>query len=225
MRRHRERHAYEFGAFARPSRYDHHTRGRVQRRWRSSFSFRKGSVLKVMHSLAAICIFGAGFAALLPACGGTDSPPPSGDAGAPGVAGSNAATAGSNAATAGSNAATAGSTSSAGGPSAGGSSVGSVANGATVWAKEACATCHGESAAGLYAPNITFSTTAGIGTWTEPQFRDAVRLGKDPRGVDLCMSMTRYSASEINDAAMADLYAYLRSKPTSDVKMQGSLCP
>jgi len=78
----------------------------------------------------------------------------------------------------------------------------------------------------MYGPNITLSKTAGIGNWTFAQFSAAVRSGKDEDGTDLCASMTRFSASVIDDAAMADLYAYIKTKPINDTVASGMLfCP
>jgi len=95
-----------------------------------------------------------------------------------------------------------------------------------VWsnAQIACATCHGDNAAGSIGPNITFSKTAGIGNWTLAQFSAAVRSGKNIDGTDLCILMTRFPASMIDDASMADLYAYLKTKPISETPVAGS-CP
>jgi len=104
---------------------------------------------------------------------------------------------------------------------------GDPAKGAAVWSNTliACGSCHAETAAGQYGPNITFSKTAGIGNWTLAQFSAAVRSGKDIDGTDLCLQMTRFPASMINDAAMADLYAYIKTKPVSDVPEKGQFCP
>jgi fructose 5-dehydrogenase cytochrome subunit len=165
--------------------------------------------LRTLHSFALVCVFSAATAALLPACSSSDDPGPSGGAGAPAQAGSSGSAAGK---------------SSAGGSP---STAGDPAKGAIVWAKPAvgCASCHAESAAGQYGPNITFSKTAGIGNWTLAQFTAGVREGKDTDGTLLCDSMTRFSASVISDTDMADLYAYIGTKPISDVKEQGIFCP
>ena len=103
--------------------------------------------------------------------------------------------------------------------------IGSVSEGAQVWTKQSCASCHQENAAGNYGPNITPSLTAGIGTWTYQQFHDAVRDGKDPGGTALCQSMSRFPAKEISDEDMVNLYAYLRSKPAVDIANTGLFCP
>jgi len=153
-------------------------------------------------------VFGTAVAAVLAGCSSTDTTP-SGGAGSPGAGGSGAST---------------------GGTSSGGSAptAGDPAKGALVWANKdiACASCHAETAAGQYGPNITMSKTAGIGNWTFAQFKSAVRDGLDMDGKTmLCTSMTRFPKTMIDDQAMADLYAYIGTKPISDVHEQGIFCP
>ena len=104
--------------------------------------------------------------------------------------------------------------------------------GATVWKDQICASCHGEDAKGLHGPNITMSISAGIGSWTYQQVSDAVHLGKNKDGTDLCLLMTRFPVTDttcptctISEAEMQDLYAYLKTKPVSDVMNQGDYCP
>lgn len=165
--------------------------------------------MRTSHSFALVCVFGAAFAALLPACGSSDEPAPSGGAGATAQGGSSSAAGGSTA--------------------AGGSAaiVGDPAKGAAIWTNSqiGCPACHADSAAGLLGPNITFSKTAGIGNWTLAQFSAAVRDGKDIDGSSLCASMTKFPSSQINDQGMADLFAYLGTKPISDTPEKGSACP
>lgn len=134
--------------------------------------------MRILHSFATICLFGAAVAAVLPAC---SSDPATGDD--------------------------------------------AVSRGAKVWADQACDTCHGSNAQGKEGPNITMSKTAGIGAWTYQQFHDAVRLAKDKDGTDLCVFMTKFPESEITEAGMQDLYAFIGSKPVSDVVNKGSYCP
>jgi len=94
--------------------------------------------------------------------------------------------------------------------------------GAAVYSSN-CVSCHNTDAAGKEGPNITMSVTAGIGSWTFEQFTAAVRTGKDKDGkTQLCPLMTMFP--EINDASMKDLYAYIKSKPISDVVNKGSYC-
>lgn len=108
---------------------------------------------------------------------------------------------------------------------AGATSGGDATKGAKVWSDQVCGSCHGEDAKGDLAPNITPSVTAGIGSWTYQQFHDAVRSGLDTDGTMLCLLMSRYDTSMITEAQMADLYAYVKTKPVSDVMKQGSYCP
>ena len=174
----------------------------------------KDYVLRTSFSFATVCLIGAALAAVLPACSSSDEPSP-GSAGAAPTAGASGSGAG---------AANAGAPSSAG--AAGAAPVaGDATKGATVWTSQGCAACHSETAAGDYGSNITMSKTAGIGNWTAAQFSNAVRLGKRPDGTDLCASMTRFSAAMINDASMLDLFAYIGTKPISDVPKKGSFCP
>jgi cytochrome c553 len=95
----------------------------------------------------------------------------------------------------------------------------SIARGEAIWLnkKVDCGSCHGADAKGYYGPNITNSATAGIGTWTLAQFTGAVRDGKDENGAPLCPSMLTFTKAEIDDAQMSDLFAYIKSKPVSDV--------
>ena len=134
--------------------------------------------MRILHSFATICLFGAGLAAALPAC--SSDPASSGDP---------------------------------------------VARGAEVWADQGCDTCHGSDAKGREGPNITMSTTAGIGAWSYQQFHDAVRLAKGKDGVALCQFMTKFEESDISEAGMQDLHAYIKSLPISDVVNRGSYCP
>ena len=68
---------------------------------------------------------------------------------------------------------------------------GDATKGATVYSTN-CVSCHSADAAGKEGPNITMSMTAGIGSWTYQQFHDAVRLGKDKDGTQLCPFMTPF---------------------------------
>jgi len=134
--------------------------------------------LRILHSFATICLFGAALAAALPAC--SSDPAPADDP---------------------------------------------VGRGAKVWSDQICGSCHGEDAKGKEGPNITMSKTAGIGNWTYQQFHDAVRLAKDTDGTNLCVFMASFTEGEISEAQMKDLYAYVQSKPISDVVNKGTYCP
>jgi len=69
------------------------------------------------------------------------------------------------------------------------------------------------------------SQTAGIGTWTYPQFHEAVRLGKGRDGSGLCVFMVPVPEKDISETDMLALHAYLKSKPISDKGNRGDYCP
>lgn len=67
----------------------------------------------------------------------------------------------------------------------------------------------------FYGPNITPHPTAGIGRWTEAQFRRAVREGVRPDGAHYFPAFPYTSFTGMTDADIADLWAYLRTVPAS----------
>lgn len=87
-----------------------------------------------------------------------------------------------------------------------------------------CTSCHGSTGAGGIGPNITGSTTAGIGAWTDAQFADSLRLGKNAAGETLCQTMPRYTAAQLTDAQVADLFTHLKTL-SSDTANPGTGCP
>jgi hypothetical protein len=87
-----------------------------------------------------------------------------------------------------------------------------------------CASCHGAQAEGRLGPNISGSPTAGIGLWTSAQFLTALRSGVDDAGRTFCRSMPTYSAVQISDAQVAELFAYVTAFRV-DTPQQGSECP
>lgn len=100
---------------------------------------------------------------------------------------------------------------------------GKVADGMTLYVARSCNGCHGASGEGnSTGPNITGSTTAGIGAWTIGEFTKAVRqaIGKD--GTMLCSSMTPYPT--LTDQQVADLFAYLKAQK-NDTVQRGMACP
>ena len=78
---------------------------------------------------------------------------------------------------------------------------GNVQNGKTVFANEKCAGCHGNQGEGgtgtIAGPRI------GPPRFALPMFLDAVRNSKAP--------MPSFSASEVSDAALTDVYAFLNT--------------
>lgn len=65
----------------------------------------------------------------------------------------------------------------------------------------------------FYGPNITPDKRYGIGRWTEAQFHDALRKGIDRDGHYLFPVFPYPSFTGMSDADIADLYAYLQSRP------------
>ena len=79
---------------------------------------------------------------------------------------------------------------------------GNVQNGEKVFTSEKCAACHGAQGEGgtgqIAAPRI------GPPRFALPMFLDAVRNARAP--------MPSYSTSDVSDAALADVYAFLNSR-------------
>lgn len=67
----------------------------------------------------------------------------------------------------------------------------------------------------FYAPNITFDKTAGIGTWSEEDFRRAMRSGKGAHGEFLYPVFPYTAFSGMTDQDISDIYAFLRAQPLS----------
>lgn len=143
----------------------------------------------------------AALAALVPACGSSDS-------GGGGTAGGNS-TAG------------AGGGSSAGASAGGGSSMntaktGNATTGATLYTKMtmpgSCDSCHGPDTGGGIGPNISGSTPAGLGGWTEEQFYQVIRNGKTLAGGKVCMEMPQFKTTDLSDQDIADIFAFTQSK-------------
>ena len=166
--------------------------------------------MKALSRFALVCTLGAALAALTSACGSSDDPAPTGAAGA--AAAGAPATAG------------AAGSASAGAPAA---LVGDATKGATLYANTilSCNSCHGANGQGELGPNITLSTTAGIGSWTYAQFHDAVRLAKDKDGTKLCAQMVAFEEKYASEQDIADIYAFLKSKPAVDTVQRGTYCP
>lgn len=87
---------------------------------------------------------------------------------------------------------------------------GNVAKGQALFTN-GCNACHGMSAEGSASgPNITGSTTAGIGAWSQADFAKAVRQAVSPTGKMYCSSMQPLPT--LSDTQVADLFAFVKSK-------------
>jgi cytochrome c553 len=179
----------------------------------------KDPILRTLQRFATVCFIGAAFAALFSACSSTDTPTNPGGAGAPGAGAPAAGAPGAGAPAAGAPG--------AGGGSAGGGTglTGNAANGMTVYnaSSTGCNGCHGTMGEGALGPNITGSKMFGIGNWTQAQFHDALRSGKDKSGAMFNGLMLPVSEAAATDQAVADLYAYLMSHSVETMNA-GSVC-
>src|SRR5579863_9824696 len=104
-----------------------------------------------------------------------------------------------------------------------------IARGAYLAAAGDCAACHtdkknhGRPLAGgralatpfgtFYGPNITPDPDTGIGKWTAADFHRAMREGKDKEGRYMFPVFPFTSFTNMSDDDIADLYAYLMSRP------------
>ena len=102
-----------------------------------------------------------------------------------------------------------------------------VARGAYLAIAGNCAGCHtteqGAAMAGghafdtpfgvMYATNITQHPTAGIGAWSLDDFARAMRSGKRPNGERLYPAFPYTAYTQLEDADIAALFAYLRTIP------------
>ena len=87
-----------------------------------------------------------------------------------------------------------------------------------------CFSCHGTGGVGGIGPNITFSTTAGIGAYSQTDLLTIVRTGTKPNGTVTCDTMTRFSATQLSDAKVQTIYTYLQTLKNDTVN-KGSSCP
>ncbi len=103
---------------------------------------------------------------------------------------------------------------------------GDATNGATLYASSSliCNSCHGANAEGGIGPNITASVTAGIGSWTQAQFFNAVRNKKSRSGKDLCSFMVAFPVSSVSDQGIYDIYAFVKSKTNDTVNKGSGMC-
>jgi mono/diheme cytochrome c family protein len=65
----------------------------------------------------------------------------------------------------------------------------------------------------FYGPNISSDKEHGIGGWSAAQFHDVLRRGVDGQGLYLFPVFPFTSFTGMSDADIADLYAYLQSRP------------
>ncbi len=98
-----------------------------------------------------------------------------------------------------------------------------VTEGETAY-KTYCLSCHGTKGVGGIGPNVTFSATAGIASWSGAQVLTLVRTGTDKEGMQTCKTMTRFSATQLSDAKVALIYDYLKTLKNDTVN-KGSSCP
>ena len=105
-----------------------------------------------------------------------------------------------------------------------------LARGEYVFKISGCKHCHtadeGEPLAGghalvtpfgtFYTPNITPHKTAGIGAWTEAEFRDSLHLGIAPDGSHYYPAFPYTSYTLMTEQDTKALFAYLQSLPASE---------
>lgn len=72
----------------------------------------------------------------------------------------------------------------------------------------------------FYGPNITPHPQAGLGRWTEADFKRAMRHGERPDGSNYFPAFPYPSFTKISDADIRDLWAYLRTLPPSSQPSQ-----
>lgn len=65
----------------------------------------------------------------------------------------------------------------------------------------------------FYSPNITPDPKEGLGKWTEADFIEAMRNGKNPAGEHLLPVFPYTSFTKMTDSDMRDLWAYLQTLP------------
>lgn len=105
-----------------------------------------------------------------------------------------------------------------------------LARGEYVLKISGCIHCHtsedGEKLAGghalatpfgtFYTPNITSHKTAGIGAWTDEQFRQSLHLGIAPDGSHYYPAFPYTSYTLMTEEDTRALFAYIQSLPASD---------
>jgi hypothetical protein len=71
--------------------------------------------------------------------------------------------------------------------------------------------CHGPTLSGNGAPGAPDITPARLGSWTETDFRRALRAGVRPDGSAILQTMPWIYAGKMTDAEIRALWLYLRS--------------
>lgn len=71
-----------------------------------------------------------------------------------------------------------------------------------------CAGCHGADGGGGIGPSLKLAD--GPKSWTVAQFNTVLREGKLPDGKELGAVMPRFSDSQLTDADIANLFAYVK---------------
>lgn len=104
--------------------------------------------------------------------------------------------------------------------------------GAYVAAMAGCVGCHTDAKDGstpfaggraletpfgvFYGPNITSHKETGLGAWSEADFKRALRQGERPDGAHYFPAFPYASFTNMNDADIADLWAFMRSLPAAN---------
>lgn len=90
---------------------------------------------------------------------------------------------------------------------------------------QGCIGCHGRNLAGQHVPGTPPSfpdarnlTPAALGSWTEADFRRALREGKRPDGSGIDPFMPWQAFSKMSDDEIGALWAYLRTLPAVESK-------
>ncbi len=68
----------------------------------------------------------------------------------------------------------------------------------------------------FYSPNITPDPVNGIGNWTEANFHEAMRNGKNPAGEHYLPVFPYTSFTQMTDDDIRDLWAYMKTVPSLD---------
>ncbi len=64
----------------------------------------------------------------------------------------------------------------------------------------------------VHTANLTMDKETGIGNWTQQQFYEATKFGKNPRGGPLYYPM--FPHTTLSDTEVNAIWAYLQTVPT-----------